>query len=34
MLPWFPSAQDDHADCGYEHQDADDLEGEIVVVEK
>src|SRR5216110_2235625 len=34
MLSWFPSAQDDHANCGNEHQDTDDLEGQIVVVEK
>ena len=34
MLPWFPSAQEDHPNRGNEHQDADDLEGQIVVVEK
>jgi hypothetical protein len=34
MLPWFPSAQEDHPNRSNEHQDADDLEGQIVVVEK
>jgi len=34
MLPWFPSAEEDHPDRGNKHQDADDLEGQIVIGEK
>jgi hypothetical protein len=34
MLPRFPFAQENHPDRGNEHEDTDDLEGQIVVREK
>jgi len=34
MLAWFALAQEDHPNRGNEYQDSDDLEWQIVVVEK